>query len=293
MPRHSLFFLVSFLFLEALNCAVQGQKVERVVLYRDAAVVTWRTKAESGERVLARSFSPFDPSRVTVMPEEAGAPLGRAQERESEWPMASGAGANAARDRVDGLRLDVALKQAQLDIIEEDLAMLRANRPVGGTSESLLVEDLEEMAEWMHDAFREALYRRVELREELAALEEEHRAALASLGETQPRTAFDWMVEVPEGVGGDILTQVVETNAVGWSPADLVDLASDGSPSTWHRRIEYRLSLPHTGKADLLFVDERWAPNSSADRTLPNAVASYDQPRGKSKRIGSGASNAG
>ena len=61
MPRHSLFFLVSFLFLEALNCAVQGQKVERVVLYRDAAVVTWRTKAESGERVLARSFSPFDP----------------------------------------------------------------------------------------------------------------------------------------------------------------------------------------------------------------------------------------
>ena len=293
MPRHSLFFLVSFLFLEALNCAVQGQKVERVVLYRDAAVVTWRTKAESGERVLARSFSPFDPSRVTVMPEEAGAPLGRAQERESEWPMASGAGANAARDRVDGLRLDVALKQAQLDIIEEDLAMLRANRPVGGTSESLLVEDLEEMAEWMHDAFREALYRRVELREELAALEEEHRAALASLGETQPRTAFDWMVEVPEGVGGDILTQVVETNAVGWSPADLVDLASEGSPSTWHRRIEYRLSLPHTGKADLLFVDEWWAPNSSADRTLPNAVASYDQPRGKSKRIGSGASNAG
>ena len=293
MPRHSLFFLVSFLFLEALNCAVQGQKVERVVLYRDAAVVTWRTKAESGERVLARSFSPFDPSRVTVMPEEAGAPLGRAQERESEWPMASGAGANAARDRVDGLRLDVALKQAQLDIIEEDLAMLRANRPVGGTSESLLVEDLEEMAEWMHDAFREALYRRVELREELAALEEEHRAALASLGETQPRTAFDWMVEVPEGVGGDILTQVVETNAVGWSPADIVDLASEGSPSTWHRRIEYRLSLPHTGKADLLFVDEWWAPNGSADRTLPNAVASYDQPRGKSKRIGSGASNAG
>ena len=293
MPRHSLFFLVSFLFLEALNCAVQGQKVERVVLYRDAAVVTWRTKAESGERVLARSFSPFDPSRVTVMPEEAGAPLGRAQERESEWPMVSGAGANAARDRVDGLRLDVALKQAQLDIIEEDLAMLRANRPVGGTSESLLVEDLEEMAEWMHDAFREALYRRVELREELAALEEEHRAALASLGETQPSPAFDWMVEVPEGVGGDILTQVVETNAVGWSPADLVDLASDGSPSTWHRRIEYRLSLPHTGKADLLFVDEWWAPNGSADRTLPNAVASYDQPRGKSKRIGSGASNAG
>ena len=202
------------------------------------------------------------------MPDEAGALLGTAQERESEWPMASGAGANAALDRVDGLRLDVALKQAQLDIIEEDLAMLRANRPVGGTSESLLVEDLEDMAEWMHGAFREALYRRVELREELAALEEEHRVALAALGETRPRAAFDWMVEVPEGVGGDILTQVVETHA-GWSPADLVDLASDGSPSTWHRRIEYRLSLPHTGKAEFLFVDEWWAPNGSADIPFP------------------------
>ena len=171
MPRHSFLLLVSILFLEAMNCALPAQEVEHVVLYRDAAVVTWRAEAKAGEQVLARSFSPIEESFVTVMPDEAGAPLGTAQERESEWPMASGAGAIAARDRVDGLRLDVALKQAQLDLIEEDLAMLRANRPVGGTSESLLVEDLEDMAEWMHGAFREALYRRVELREELAAPE--------------------------------------------------------------------------------------------------------------------------
>ena len=293
MPRPSFFFLVSFLFLEALSCAVQAQQVERVVLYRDAAVVTWKAEAKPGEQVLARSFSPMEASLVAVMPEKAGAPLGMAQERESEWPMAGAAGAGAARDRVDALRLDVALKQAQLDIIEEDLAMLRANRSVGGTSESLLVEDLEEMAEWMHDAFREALYRRVELREELTALEEEHRDALAVLGETRPRTAFEWVVEVPEGAGGVILTDVVETHGAGWSPADLVDLTSDGSPSTWHRRIEYRLSLPHTGEADVLFVDEWWFSVGSAENTLPDAVASYDLPRGKLKRSGSGGSIAG
>ena len=40
--------------------------------------------------------------------------------------LASGAGANAARDRVDGLRLDVALKQAQLDIIEEVRKLISA-----------------------------------------------------------------------------------------------------------------------------------------------------------------------
>ena len=57
MPRHSFLLLVSILFLEAMNCALPAQEVEHVVLYRDAAVVTWRAEAKAGEQVLARSFS--------------------------------------------------------------------------------------------------------------------------------------------------------------------------------------------------------------------------------------------
>ena len=38
--------------------------------------------------------------------------------------------------------------------------------------EAVLVEDIEEVSEWMHDAFRDALYRRVELRQELAVLDQ-------------------------------------------------------------------------------------------------------------------------
>ena len=57
MPRHSFLLLVSILFFEAMNCALPAQEVERVVLYRDAAVVTWRAEwPRDDEQVLARSF---------------------------------------------------------------------------------------------------------------------------------------------------------------------------------------------------------------------------------------------
>ena len=149
--------------------SIHAQTLEGVTLYRDAAVVTWTAGSPQGSSALARSLSPLSMDRVTAYPANADQAIGAMSNVEFPWSNPDGDALQRAEERLEVLRLDVALKEAQLALVEEDLAVLRANRSIGGTSESLLVEDLEEMADWMHDAFREMLYRRVELREELAA----------------------------------------------------------------------------------------------------------------------------
>jgi len=278
-------FPLAVLFCLLPDGFLHAQEVESVTLYRDAAIVTWKADVVAGEQVLARSLFPLEHGRVHVMPSDAQWTLGASGLREVQWWSEEGREEErAARKRVDGLRLDVALKQAQLDIIEEDLAVLRANRDIGGTAESPLVEDLEEMADWMHDAFRESLYRRVELREELAALEQTHRDALAALNGAASERAFEWTVVIPEGTRGTVRTQVVESNGAGWSPEDQVEIAPEGQASIWFQRIRYELTVPHSGRAEVVFVDEWWSDNVTTGPGSTDAPASYERNKSRLKR---------
>ena len=272
--------------------SIHAQTLEEVTLYRDAAVVTWTAELTAGDCALARSLSPLSMDRVTVYPANADQALGAMSNVEFPWSNPDGDGLQRAEERLEVLRLDVALKEAQLALVEEDLAVLRANRSIGGTSESLLVEDLEEMADWMHDAFREMLYRRVELREELAALERERNETEAAIREAAPMTAFAWSVRMPQGQGGRVRTQVVETSGTGWDPADILELSADGRSSVLHQRIRYRLSLPAIGKAEVVFVDEWWS-DAQEGRPVEDLSAGYEMPKGKVKRHGGGSGYSG
>lgn len=266
---------------------IHAQTVERVTVYRDAAVVTWTTELTAGECALALSLSPPTQNRVTVYPANADQALGAMSSVEFPWSTADGDALQRAEDRLEVLRLDVALKEAQLALVEEDLAVLRANRSIGGTSESLLVEDLEEMADWMHDAFRDMLYRRVELREELDALERERNETEGAIREAAPMAAFAWSVRMPDGQGGTVRTHVVETSGAGWDPADILELSADGRSSVLHQRIRYRLALPAIGEAEVVFVDEWWS-DAAEGRPVEDLSAGYEMPKGKVKRNGGG-----
>ena len=271
--------------------SIHAQTIERVTLYRDAAVVTWEAELTAGNCVLARSVSPLAEDRVMVYPARPNQALGAMSNVEFLWSTADGDVIERAEDRLEVLRLDVALKEAQLALVEEDLALLRANRSIGGTAESLLVEDLEEMADWMHDAFREMLYRRVELREELAALERQHNTAEDVVRNVAPVAVFGWTVRVPEGKEGTVRTQVVESIGAGWDPADILELTADGRSSVLHQRILYRLSLPADGAAEVVFVDEWWS-DASAGRSVEDFSSGYEMSKGKVKRNG-GSANGG
>ena len=267
LPVAALLFSVPF-------CSLEAQEIEQVTFYRDAAVVTWRADAAEGRQALARTLFPVEGRQAHVMPSRAEAPLGPVVLRQMDWSAEAPNRRQAAVDRADGLRLDAALKQAQLEIIEEDLAVLRANRGIGGTTESLLAEDLEEMADWMHDAFREVLYRRAELREELAVLKQAHGEAMVNMESQAPKAAFEWGVHMAGNAGGTIRTQVVETQGAGWDPVDQLALNQDGTPSTWFQRIRYRLSVPHSGQASVVFVDEWWSDYLANSAAYPGLAVS-------------------
>jgi len=285
MPRRLRPFLLMISILAAFAGSNHAQTLERVTLYRDAAVVTWASELTAGDCPLARSLSPLSMERVTVYPANSGQALGAMSNVEFPWSGSDGTTLKLAEDRMEVLRLDVALKEAQLALVEEDLAVLRANRSIGGTAESLLVEDLEEMADWMHDAFREMLYRRVELQEELAALERERKEVENAVRGAAPTAAFAWSVRVPEGQEGTVRTQVIEPSGAGWAPADILELTPDGRSSVLHQRIRYWLSLPTNGSAEVVFVDEWWN-EAGAGSPVEAISVGYEMPKGKVKRNG-------
>ena len=252
----------SSLFL--LTCGLgplQSQTVEHVVFYRDAAVVTWMSDCEQVPCTLALSDQPLDDARYWVIPSDASKPIhvsaqsGRMAQNPSQQKRSGD-----LRVELEGIKLDLSLKSAQLDLVEEDLAMLRANRKVGGTAESVLVEDLEEVSDWMHTMFREALYRRVELRGELTLLEEEKKGILEELATLNGRDVHQLTADVSDGTGLTLWTEVLESSEAGWKPKDQLNLAQGGQKATWSQRVGYTLNVPATAETKATFVDRPWSP---------------------------------
>lgn len=275
--------LVSLLFcVLGLPNGVHAQSIESIEVYRDAAVVHWISGPSDGGR-LAWSFHPFDGPAGIMVPDGALS-LRLAPSTTSDWFGLRGSEIHVeARENEALLGTDLALKQAQLDLVEEDLALLRANRSVGGTSEALLVEDLEEASEWMHDAFRDALYRRVELREEVAALELEVQKWRRIQQESAPRRVHG--LQLAGSATRPLRTERVETSGFTWSPVDQVEVDLKTGKAQWNRRIQYRLDVPFTGEVTPTFIEADWSapgPNHPALEDGENAYGrSGSQTKGK------------
>ena len=197
---------------------------------------------------MARSFHSGSPSDAMVFPSSGEGSWGAVQARRSTWPVQPvNAGATAADTDLDNAQLELALKGAQLALVEEDIALLRANRQVSGTSEALLVEDLAEVADWMHGEMKDLLFRRVELNMEVAEQERLVASLEKKAAAEKPRGAFFWEVSGLEVSNEAVRTQVVEWGGgQQWSPQDMLSLSSaSGTPQlTWHQRAMVNWTCP-------------------------------------------------
>lgn len=250
--------------------AVQSQTVERMEVYRDAVVFTWKAECTPGRPTLVARSLTEQAQPLVVYTEPGDVQLLHAESVEMTWATATSAEQRGALEEVQAnLRLDRALKVAQLDLVEEDLALLRENRRIGGTSEAVLVEDIEEVSEWMHDAFREALYRRVELREEVASLDRQRFEAES--GQVQPPVRDVFGHHVTVRTAGTVWCQTVERGA-GWAAADAVTL--EGGLATWSRRVSFHVDVPYEGAVEAVFVDADWGSGRSLSA---NVSAGYER----------------
>lgn len=266
--------LGAILFFTASDAGAQS--VERIEVYRDVAVVTWKTNVDAGRMVpVARSFAEQD-GPIVVLTEPADLEVVALDGTRSEWRTDAIQAALAdTEEKMAGRTLDLALKTAQLDLVEEDLALLRENRDIGGTAEAILVEDIEEVADWMHGAFREALYRRVELREEVGGLQAELDELERQAAQHAARRVHVHRLKIASP--GTVWCQTVEPNA-GWSAADAVSF--DAGVVTWAQRVAFHLSAPVDGTAQVVFVDGLWAELGTV--TMADASPGYER---KTKKL--------
>lgn len=269
-PQYSKFWLAMVPTVVA-GWTLNAQTVEQVTFYRDAALVSWKAEATQGRVEVARSQSNMDASRVRIYPASGTAQLGLDDGVDMANRSAEAAGKREGGDQeLASLTLELALRRAQLELVEEDLGMLRANRSVGGTAESILVEDLEELSEWMHEAFRDALYRRVELREELAIMEQNVAALRAERSEWMDSQPYALTVRWPEGQEGEVWADVLESEGAHWSLVHQVQVLGKGQ-ALWEKRSRYRLGLPMAVKTQVVFADENWPGFAGESRSVGGA----------------------
>lgn len=267
--------------LLATQGGVAAQSVVHVDAFRDAIVVTWAAETGTGGLEAARSFHVATPSDLMVFPESGTEGFDALRMRVKDWWPEGGEALWTAwqREREEA-RLALELKRAQGDLVEEDLAVIRANRKVGGTSEALLVEDLEAVADWMHEETKDLLYRRVELMAEIAAKQAEYDEVEARRGLFAARKVHAWS---SGEAGGRVDTRVVERAAgQGWRPVDLLSLDSSGDAPrlTWFRRAELMLDLPVTRAAvPVRFHDAVHAGLAERPDARPQELGEYDVKR--------------
>ena len=271
--------------------ALHAQTVDHVDVFRDAAVVTWSSDAGKEEGVIARSFHCTALSDVHLFPADPLDQWGAVRMDAAPWQSdAAVEPLRALSEDLENARVELALKQAQLQLVEEDLALLRANRKVGGTSEAVLVEDLVEVADWMHDEMKDLLFRRVELSMEVEEKQAEVEALTQQTREAQPRTAYHWLADWPVGAAGDVTAQVIEwSGGQYWTPSDVLELNTQSAEPqlVWNRRARVHLDVPVTGSGvPVHFHDALYAGLSERPDARPQTVQGYDRKLREASELG-------
>lgn len=122
------------------------------------------------------------------------------------------------KDRLQGQRLALALEEALLGSLEQERAFLEANRAIGGESEVLLVDDVEEMRHYLALRHREIALERVDLVSNVSELvadirKLEDQIAQAEWASSQQSPALKLKVQ---GGGSGVVEVRVATSLAGW-----------------------------------------------------------------------------
>jgi hypothetical protein len=122
------------------------------------------------------------------------------------------------KNRLQGQRLALALEEALLGSLEQERAFLEANRAIGGESEVLLVDDVEEMRHYLAQKHRELALERVDLVSNVQELTAdihllEDQIAEAEWASSQQSPALKLKVQ---GGGRGVVEVRVATSLAGW-----------------------------------------------------------------------------
>lgn len=172
------FKLVLFVFA-TLSCALSvtaqnsvnpKSTIDQVSVYLAGATVTRSSsvdlKAGENEIRFTGITSRIDPNSIQVKGDESFVITGVRQEVNWELMNEVSPEIQAKKDSLEDLRFSLSTKKALRETYQEELSMLQSNKHIGGTNAVLLVEDLEEMADFFRKRVKEIKYKVLELEQE-------------------------------------------------------------------------------------------------------------------------------
>ncbi|MFM1932934.1 MAG: hypothetical protein RL226_2237 [Bacteroidota bacterium] len=247
--------LLSAIQLLALAVAAQMKPVAlqapitRATVYLQGAVVTHEAQVnlQAGDNVLLLSGLTvnMDPGSIVVKGGE-GLSIGGVfvKNNFSATPPMSEA-ARAKTDSLEEARLSRDEKMALRAVYEEELLFLQANRSIKGDESALLVEDVEEMANFFRERIREIKYKTIEINEQEKELSQRIQRLsneLANMGNLNRQNVGAIEIRLNATTAGkkDIAVSYYSGNAGWWPIYDLRAEDLKGNVSLHYKGMVYQ-----------------------------------------------------
>ncbi|MCH2197887.1 MAG: DUF4139 domain-containing protein [Flavobacteriales bacterium] len=139
----------------------------------------------------------------------------------------------AKRDSLDDAQFDQRAKAALRETFHEELMLLQQNRSINGNQNVLLVEDIEEMADFYRERIKEIKYKILELEDEeqdLVMLISRLQRELQDFNANRPRNVGEIIVKLDAKKAGSVKLEVsYYVTQAGWVPT--YDLRSKNTDS--------------------------------------------------------------
>ncbi|MGB1032866.1 MAG: mucoidy inhibitor MuiA family protein, partial [Flavobacteriales bacterium] len=174
-------FLSILVFALSLSSSVLSQTtieapISDVTVFLSQAQVT-RTaevqlKAGAHQLVVSGLTSRLNPNSVIVSGSSDFTIQGVKHEQVFDQSFQPSSPIQLKQDSLEDLQFDLSIKQATEKVYQEELSFIQANRSIKGNEAVLLVEDIQEMADFWRERVKEIQFRQLELREEQKYIQE-------------------------------------------------------------------------------------------------------------------------
>ncbi len=173
-------FLLSISALCFLTLTTTAQNKDQIIdvqsvivyatVYLQGAVIVHNAEVnlKAGENVIRLSglTTSLDPASVVVKATDGITIAGVSHKNDFAGASRMSTLARAKTDSLEDARFELEGKQALMAVYNEEMLFLQANRSIKGSDAALMVEDLEEMADFYRERVREIKYKSIELNQQ-------------------------------------------------------------------------------------------------------------------------------
>ncbi|MDP4827810.1 MAG: DUF4140 domain-containing protein, partial [Flavobacteriales bacterium] len=215
---------------------VQSVIVDATVYLQGAVIVhNAEVNLKAGENVIRLSglTTSLDPASVVVKATDGITIAGVSHKNDFAGASRMSTLARAKTDSLEDARFELEGKQALMAVYNEEMLFLQANRSIKGADAALMVEDLEEMADFYRERVREIKYKSIELNQQerdLQKLVQRLTNELNNMGGLENMNRGELQIRLKAATAGKKTLEISYfTYEAGWWP--LYDLRAQDATS--------------------------------------------------------------